>query len=101
MPKGPVLVVAPHALDEVLGCGGTMALAAASGRQVHILVLCGDGSGRDGQRREAAGQAATLLGAGPPRFGGFPENASDTVRLGDVVQVVEHAVNQLRPSTVY
>jgi LmbE family N-acetylglucosaminyl deacetylase len=101
MPNSPVLVVAPHALDEVLGCGGTMALAAAAGRQVHVLVLCGDGTGRDGQRRQAAGKAAALLGAMPPHFAGFPENASDTVPLGDIVRMVERTVAELHPSTVY
>ena len=101
MPNGPVLVVAPHALDEVLGCGGAIALAAAAGRTVHILVLCGDGSDHDGRRREAAGRAAKLLGAEPPGFAGFPENASDTVPLGKVVEVIERVVGELRPETVY
>jgi LmbE family N-acetylglucosaminyl deacetylase len=101
MSEPPVLVVAPHALDEVLGCGGTMAQHAAAGRKVHILVLCGDGVGLDGKRRVAAGQAAALLGAEPPRFAGFPENRSDTVPLGSVVAAVEKLVRELRPSTVY
>lgn len=101
MPNGPVLVVAPHALDEVLGCGGTIALAAVAGRKVHVLVLCGDGTGRDGKRRAAAERSARLLGAEPPRFAGFPENASDTVPLGKVVEVIERAASELRPETVY
>ena len=101
MADAPVLVIAPHALDEVLGCAGVMALAAEAGRKVHVLVLCGDGTGTDGKRREAAGKAATLLGAEPPRFAGFPENKSDTVALGDVVSVIEKTVNELHPSTVY
>lgn len=101
MPGAPVLVVAPHALDEVLGCGGTIALHAAAGRPVHILVLCGDGAGLDGHRRAAAAQAAALLGAQAPQFGGFPENRSDTIPLGSLVGAVEQAVNALRPATVY
>lgn len=101
MTEGPVLVIAPHALDEVLGCGGAMARAADAGRKVYVLVLSGDGQGVDGKRREAAGKAAALLGAEPPRFAGFPENKSDTVPLGDLVSVIEKAVNELRPSTVY
>ena len=96
-----ILVVAPHALDEVLGCGGTMARHAADGHKVHILVLCGDGTGTDGKRRDAAMQAAALLGAEPPRFAGFPENRSDTVPLADVVDTIERTINELRPATVY
>lgn len=101
MRAGPVLVVAPHALDEVLGCGGTMRLHADAGRKVHVLVLCGDGTGLDGKRREAAGRAATLLGAEPPQFAGFPENRSDTIPLGEVVGAVERVVGALKPETVY
>lgn len=97
----PVLVIAPHALDEVLGCGGTVTRHAAVGRKVHILVLCGDGTGLDGKRREASGTAAALLGCEPPRFAGFPENRSDTIPLGDVVSAIERTVNELKPATVY
>jgi LmbE family N-acetylglucosaminyl deacetylase len=50
--SAPVLVIAPHGLDEVLGCGGTIARHAAAGRKVHVLILCGDGTGHDGKRRD-------------------------------------------------
>ncbi|SMX47332.1 PIG-L deacetylase family protein [Actibacterium lipolyticum] len=36
---GPVLVIAPHPDDEVLGVGGTMAKLAAIGRPVHVCVV--------------------------------------------------------------
>ena len=88
MTNASVLVIAPHALDEVLGCGGTIALEASAGRKIDILVLFGDGTGLDGQRRAAAKQAAVLLGAAQPRFAGFPENRGDTVPLGSVVDVI-------------
>lgn len=101
MSDGPVLVIAPHALDEVLGCGGTVARHTAAGRKVHILVLSGNGEGLDANRREAAGKVAALLGAEPPRFAGFPENKTDTVPLGDIVSVIEKTVTELKPSTVY
>ena len=101
MDTTPILVVAPHGLDEVLGCGGTMARLAASRRKVHILVLCGDGTGHDGKRREAAATVARMLGAEPPRFAGFPENRGDTLAIGDVVSVIERTVNEVRPGAVY
>ena len=78
-----------------------MALHAAAGSAVHVLVLCGDGAGVDGKRRAAAGEAAAILGAQPPRFAGLPENRSDTVALSDAVSAVERAVNELRPAIVY
>ena len=33
-----ILVIAPHADDEVLGCGGTIAKHAHFGDSVHILI---------------------------------------------------------------
>ena len=37
-----LLVVAPHADDEVIGCGGTMAIAAEQGSEVSVVVMaCG------------------------------------------------------------
>jgi LmbE family N-acetylglucosaminyl deacetylase len=68
----PVLVIAPHGLDEVLGCGGATALHVSAGRKVFPLILAGDGAGHDAKRREAAGEAAAVLGAKAPAFLGFP-----------------------------
>ena len=33
-----ILVIAPHADDEVLGCGATMAKACANGDEVYVLI---------------------------------------------------------------
>jgi LmbE family N-acetylglucosaminyl deacetylase len=44
MPKyDRVLVISPHADDEVLGCGGLLAGLAAEGSNVHVLYLSVDG----------------------------------------------------------
>jgi len=96
-----VLVIAPHALDEVLGCGGTMARHSDEGDTVHTLVLFGDGSGRDTQRRINALAAAKILGSNAPIFAGFPENRSDTISLVDIVTVIERCIDQIKPQTVY
>jgi len=96
-----VLVIAPHAMDEVLGCGGTVARHAQEGRRVDTLVLFGDGSGRDAERRVAAAQAAALLGTNAPRYVGLPENRGDTVPLVEVIGAVERAIVDCRPEIVY
>jgi LmbE family N-acetylglucosaminyl deacetylase len=45
LPEGPVLVVAAHPDDEVLGLGGTLAELAGAGTPVHVLsVTDGEGS---------------------------------------------------------
>lgn len=96
-----VLVISPHAMDEALGCGGTMARHADAGDQVATLVLFGDGTGMDATRRKTAPEAAAVLGSSAPRFVGLPENRSDTLPLLQVTSVVEQAVKELRPDIVY
>lgn len=96
-----ILVIAPHGMDEVLGCGGTIAREVAAGRRVETLVLFGDGTGLDAQRRAAGPQAAAHMGSAAPRYTGFPENRSDTIPLLEIVGVVERTITELQASTLY
>ena len=54
-----VLAVAPHADDEVLGCGGALALHAARGDSVRVLILT---AGEGDPRLEEARAAGAVLG---------------------------------------
>jgi len=97
---GPVLIVSPHAMDEVLGCGGSMAILADSGTTVTTLVLFGDGKGADAARRDACCASSKVLGTDVPSFAELPENAGDTVPLGDVIGIVEKAIREASAATV-
>lgn len=77
-----VLIFAPHADDEVLGCGGTMALLAQRGCQVHVAVVTdgakGDPENRFGGRVAALRQqeviaALDVLGIQGVEFLGEPD----------------------------
>jgi len=103
----PVLAVAAHPDDEVLGAGGTLARHVASGNEVHLVFLT-DGVGARGddkaaaQRRAcAARKAAALLGAKEPTFLGFPDNRLDNVDLLEITQAVEKMIAKIRPGIVY
>lgn len=96
-----ILVVAPHGLDEVLGCGGVIAAASDAGVEVSLLILCGDGTGHDEARRAGTRKAADILGIEHVSFFEAPENKTDTVPLGDLVGAVEDAVKTFTPDTVY
>ena len=101
MPEaGPVLIVAPHPMDEVLGCGGCMALLSDAGHDTHTLVLFGSGEGRHAERRQASLRASEILGTRAPDFVGLPENAGDTVPLGKVIGIVEDALRLSRATIV-
>ena len=75
-----VLVVAPHADDETIGVGGTMARHAAEGDEVHVAVVTGHGDGPhplwpqsvwDTVRGEAA-RAMDMLGVTQLHFEEIP-----------------------------
>lgn len=76
-PGSPVLVVAPHPDDEVLGAGGTMARLAQGGHPVHVAVVTSgrpprfDAAGVARVREEAA-QAHAALGVAETHWLGFP-----------------------------
>ncbi len=48
---GRVLVLAAHPDDEVLGCGGLIALAARAGAQVRVLIASDGAAGYSGEER--------------------------------------------------
>ena len=104
-----LLVVAAHADDEVLGCGGTMAKAAQRGTNVKVAFFADGISSRSASgideeemvaRRAAAQNACEILGVSSPFFGAFPDNQMDTVPLLSIVKVVESLVDQYRPSVI-
>lgn len=112
MPKS-IAIVAAHPDDEVLGCGATMAKHVAAGDRVHVLILAEGATSRDEHRnealraaeiaalKEAAREAARLLGVAVTEFGGFPDNRMDTVDFLDVVKRVECFMQSVIPDAVY
>lgn len=72
--RGNCLVLAPHPDDDILGCGGTIALKARAGAVVAVVFLTDGGRGlpvradtgviREGEAVEAAG----ILGLPPDRL---------------------------------
>lgn len=100
---GPVLVLAAHPDDEVLGCGGTIAHFAAHGRDVHVVFATdgessrGDAAGSVSARAKAAQQACVILGAKPPTFHLFPDNAMDSVPRLDITKMIEAEIARLSP----
>ena len=92
------LVLAPHALDEVLGCGGLLARRGEAAAQT--VILFGDGEGRDAERRQAARAVAEVLAMPAPQFAGLPEGQGDTLPLSRLVTAIEAAVREMGPDRV-
>jgi LmbE family N-acetylglucosaminyl deacetylase len=100
-----ILVLAAHPDDEVLGCGGTVALHARAGDHVTSVVVCEGESLRYGPegvgQREQMHRAAERLGVQDVRLLGFADQRLDTLTLTDIITPLERIVRELRPRIVY
>jgi LmbE family N-acetylglucosaminyl deacetylase len=105
MDETRVLVVAAHPDDELLGCGGTVALHTRAGDRVTSVVVCEGESLRYGPKgvgmRSHMQDAASRLGVEDVRLLGFPDQRLDTFSVTEVTRCLEEVVREWRPSIVY
>jgi LmbE family N-acetylglucosaminyl deacetylase len=102
-----VLVISPHADDEVLGCGGLIAAQVEAGAEVHVLYLAVDGMrhyGLDGatsyrQRLEEIEAVRGMLGFSYEIAYGDRDLTErlDTLPRRELVDLFERAINERRP----
>ncbi len=107
-----ILVVAAHPDDEVLGCGGTLALMSSQGRPVHVLLLADGESSRVSDsghridpamvaaRNVSAEAACQIMGCTSVDLLALPDNRLDGLELLDVVRHIEVFVRRHQPLTV-
>ncbi|MBK9384769.1 MAG: PIG-L family deacetylase [Planctomycetes bacterium] len=111
-PRGRVVVFAPHADDDVIGCGGASALHRAQGDPVQVVVLTtglsGDPEGRYGReellalREREARAGGAVLGVEDYAFWRYPDGYE--VTDADVEQLAESVrahLERVRPTLVY
>ena len=107
-----VLAVVAHADDEVLGCGGTLAVHSSKGHDVRVLVIADGVSSRStgnhdldqesiNERQQHARTAASILGISDVVFCGYPDNQLDTVPMLEIVKTIESFLNVFPANTVY
>lgn len=103
-----ILVVAAHADDEALGCGGTIARHVAEGDIVHAVFVAdgvtsriGSGSKELKQRIKASEKARKILGIATTTFMGLPDNRLDSLPLIDIIQPLENIIDRIKPQIIY
>lgn len=101
-----VLVLAPHADDEVLGCGGTISRHVAEGDLVTVVVATrGISELFPDQQielvRGEARKAHAVLGVSETRFFDFPAPALDTVPRYRLAGAIAAVIQEVRPQTLY
>ena len=101
--KNIVLVVAAHADDEVLGCGGTLARHRANGDEVSVVFMT-DGVGSRSPSSRDEEKKLSLRRTTPQNLSikdthqlSFPDNKMDTVPLLEIVKSVEKILKKLNP----
>src|SRR5690554_5719905 len=101
-----VLVIAPHADDEVLGCGGTIARHTANGDQVHVLIVT------QGvpeifppeimhKTHKEMRLAHKILGVYSTQILGFPAPKLDVVPGYEIADAIGEIIRAIKPETVY
>lgn len=102
-----VLVIAPHADDESLGCGGTLLRHKAEGDEVHWLLVTGmsEEFGFDAERIASRQQEITDAA----KYYGFestsqlylPPAALETLSIGSIIAGISDIINRIKPEIVY
>jgi LmbE family N-acetylglucosaminyl deacetylase len=110
LPEGGVTVLAPHPDDESLGCGGLLALLAAAGRPIKVLVMS-DGAGSHpasrqfpaprlrAQRREEVLGAMAALGVPAKAIGFLDAPDGDVPNHGPRLEQAAQAVRDFAGQT--
>lgn len=104
-----ILVLAPHADDEVLGMGGTISRLARSGERVVVAVLTGHGKEphpiwpRDkwDHIRSECQVAASVMGVDEVIYRELPAACLDATPAWQVNKIVAEIVTKIQPSEVY
>lgn len=103
-----ILIVAAHADDEVLGCGGTIKRLTNEGHEARTLIL-GDGvSSRDDYnkeeiniRAEQSMKANDLIGINFLWSYGLPDNKFDSIPLLDIVKIISGVIEKYKPDIIF
>jgi N-acetylglucosamine malate deacetylase 1 len=103
---GPVLIVAPHPDDEVLGCGGTIARLTEAGREVHVAIVTTGTPPRFSpeQAKTVRAEAAVshkMLGVAQTHWLDLPAAELDRVPHADLNAAIARVFAAVRPSTAF
>jgi LmbE family N-acetylglucosaminyl deacetylase len=112
MPSGStrrILVAAPHADDETLGAGGTIARHVLEGHEVHVVVLTGHGGGTHPlwppslweEVRAEAQAASKVLGIAELSFEEVPAALVADQPVWQLNNITRAIVDRVRPEVLY
>lgn len=109
MVKKKILIIAPHADDEIIGCGGLMAKSIAEGNLVYVIIATNAHIGapdlfrKDGieKVRAEALLAHNYLGVKETFFLDFPAPALNSYPEYKISLALSKIFNDLKPDIIY
>lgn len=103
-----ILVVAAHPDDEVLGCGGTIAMHNFQGDKIYVVFMTDGVKSRTQfsdedviNRADASKSVQSILNIENMNFLGFEDNKMDNVPLLQIVKKLEAIINEIQPTIIY
>ncbi len=105
-----VLVVVAHPDDEILSCGGTLAMLHSRGSSIRVIILGEGKTSRDIARQRDKREheinelrnevliANSVLGVSDVQLFDFPDNRFDSVPMLDIIKVIENHVASFNPT---
>lgn len=101
-----ILSITAHPDDEILGFGGTAYQLCRQGFRVVNCMLSGEVTARAGrpdvdQLVSDTNAAQQIIGAEAPVLGGFPNIKFNTVPHLELVQFIEHVIEQVKPDYLF
>lgn len=102
-----VLVIAPHADDETLGCGGTILRYVELGCEVHWLIVTavteehGYSNEKVKERRNEILSVSEMYGFKDVHELGLPPAALDKVSKGGLISAISKIITEIEPDEVF
>ena len=107
MKKKKILVVAAHPDDELLGCGGTLALLSKKNKIFTLFFTDGvsarkvKNSKNVEKRKENSLKSLKIIGIKKSKFLNFPDNELDKVPLLKITKEIEIIIKNFKPDTIF
>jgi N-acetylglucosamine malate deacetylase 1 len=93
-----ILVIAPHADDEILGVGGCMRKHVENGDRVHVVIVT-DRHNMSHQRTQAE-KTKDIIGHDQIHWCGLKDEYTD-ICMNDIIKPLEHVYQNVLPGVVY
>ena len=101
--KNRILVVAVHADDETLGCGGTLLKHKANGDKIHWLICTTTNKNKNyyQNREKEINKVSKLFNFDSVHNLQFETTKIDQYNMNEIIEKISRVINKVKPSIIY